>query len=81
MRRECFHPGTLSQPRLGNHGLVPRKSPKNHTSRPVLWGLRRRSGLYEPIVFGTRQAASFHAAAAMDGLTVVALYAKSRTSK
>jgi hypothetical protein len=47
----------------------------------VLWGLRRRSGLYEPIVFGTRQAASFHAAAAMDGLTVVALYAKSRTSK
>jgi hypothetical protein len=56
-------------------------SENRNTSRPVLWGLRRRGGLYEPMVFGTRKAAAFHAAAAMDGLTVVALYAKSRTSK
>jgi hypothetical protein len=33
------------------------------------------------MVFGTKQAASFHAAAAIDGLTVVALHAKSRASK
>jgi hypothetical protein len=60
---------------------VSQKSENRNASRPVLWGLRRKSGLYEPMVFGTRQAAAFHAAAAMDVMTVVALYAKSRTSK
>jgi hypothetical protein len=60
---------------------VSQKAKPRCTSRPVLWGLRRRSGLYEPIVFGTRQSAEFHAAAKMDGLKVVALYAKSRASK
>ena len=59
---------------------VLRKSTNRYTSRPVLWALRRTSGLYQTMVFGTRQAAVFHAAAAMDGLTVVPLYAK-RTSK
>jgi hypothetical protein len=40
MRRECFHPGTLSQPRLGNDGLVPRKSPKNLEKTPLFQALQ-----------------------------------------
>jgi hypothetical protein len=64
-----------------SRGNVSQKAKPRYTSRPVLWGLRRRCGLYERIVFGTRQAAAFRAAATMDGLKVVALYAKSRTSK
>jgi hypothetical protein len=51
------------------------KRRKRNAPRPVLWALRRRSGLYEPKVFGTRRAASVHAAEAMDGLVVVPLYA------
>lgn len=51
-------------------------SRNRYTSRPVLWALRRTNGLYETMVFGTRQAAVFRAAQAMDGLVVVPLYAK-----
>lgn len=51
------------------------------SSRPVLWALRRTNGMYETMVFGTRQAAVFRAAQAMDGLVVVPLYAKSQARR